>query len=201
MVGPDVDAAVTANETPTLCVAVDETPLIVNANVPVALVAVVATVRVELPPAMTDAGANVPVAPAGRPATDRLTVWAAPEVTCVPTVYVVLEPWTTVWLEGLALMAKSSSGAAVTVKLTVVKWVVEVETYWPVTVSVNVPSAAPAVVAMVRVEPCPAVTDAGLKVALVPEGSPLADRLTVRGIPEIAWVLTAYVVLEPTTTV
>jgi hypothetical protein len=96
MVGPEVDDAVMASETPVLCVAVAETPLIVSANVPVAVVVVVVTVRIEVPPAPTDAGTNAPVASDGNPVTDKLTVRADPEVTCVFTVYVVLEPWTTV---------------------------------------------------------------------------------------------------------
>lgn len=65
----------------------------------------------------------------------------------------------------------------------------------------NVPVAAAAVVAIVSVEPCPAVTDAGLNVALTPEGNPLSDRLTVRAVPEVTCVLTAYVALDPATTV
>jgi len=169
--------------------------------VPVTVVVVVTTVRVELPPAVTDGGANVPVAPEGRPETDRFTFWAVPEATCVFTVYVVLEPWATVWLAGDALMAKSSVGAAVTVRVTVAEWLAGGDAYWPVSVRVNVPTAAAPVVAMVRVEPCPAVTDAGLKDALAPEGNPLAERLTVRAVPEVTWVLTAYVVFEPATTV
>jgi hypothetical protein len=40
-----------------------------------------------------------------------------------------------------------------------------------------------------------------LNVALVAEGSPLADKLTVCAIPDATCVLTANVVLEPTTTV
>lgn len=95
IVGPGVDAAVTTSETPVVCVAVDETPLIKSAYVPVVVVVVVATVRVEVPPAMTDAGTKAPVAPEGNPVTDRLTFWAVP-VNCVLTVYVVLDPWTIV---------------------------------------------------------------------------------------------------------
>jgi hypothetical protein len=68
---------------------------------------VVETVRIEVPPALTDAGLNEPVAPAGNPLTERLTGRGAPDVACVVTVYVVLEPWTTVWLLGIALIAKS----------------------------------------------------------------------------------------------
>src|SRR5438876_3085491 len=98
-------------------------------------------------------------------------------------------------------MEKSSGGAAVRVRLTVVEWVISGDAYWPVTMSVNVPIAADAVVAIVSVEPCPAVTDAGSNVALAPEDSPLADRLTVRAVPDATWVVTAYVVLEPATIV
>src|SRR5438552_638882 len=97
-------------------------------------------------------------------------------------------------------MAKSSVGAATTVRLTVIEWVVGGNAYWPVTASVNVPTAATEVVAMVSVEPCPAVTDAGSNVAPAPDGNPLAERLTVRAVPATTCVLTAYVVLEPVTT-
>ena len=47
------------------------------------------------------------LAPAGSPVAVRLTARAVPAVTNVLTVYVVLEPWTTVRLDGLALMEKS----------------------------------------------------------------------------------------------
>src|SRR5206468_11840707 len=87
-----------------------------SVNVPVAAVDVAAMVRTELPPAVTEAGLKVPVAPAASPLTDRLTVPAGPDVACVLTVYVVLEPWTTVCVEGLALIAKSSGTGAVTVR-------------------------------------------------------------------------------------
>src|SRR2546426_1176459 len=76
-------------------------------NVPVAAVVVVAIVRTELPPAFTDAGLKLPVAPAPSPLMERLTERGAPDVACVLTLYVVLEPLTTVWLPGLAVIAKS----------------------------------------------------------------------------------------------
>ncbi|MDP9274722.1 MAG: hypothetical protein M3O99_03900 [Chloroflexota bacterium] len=47
------------------------------------------------------------LAPEGRPVAERLTARAVPAVTNVLTVYVVLEPCATVWLEGLALIEKS----------------------------------------------------------------------------------------------
>lgn len=50
---------------------------------------------------------KVALAPEGNPVAVRLTGRAAPAVADVLTMYVVLEPWTTVWLDGLALMEKS----------------------------------------------------------------------------------------------
>jgi hypothetical protein len=81
--------------------------VIVKPNVPVAAVAAVDTVSVELWPARTEAGAKLALAPAGNPLAERLTVRAVPAKTSVPTVYVVVEPWTTVRLGGLALIEKS----------------------------------------------------------------------------------------------
>src|SRR5206468_1289403 len=180
MVGPGADAVVTTSETPVVCVAADEEPLIVSANVPVTAASVVATVRVEVPPARTDGGANAPVAPEGNPVTVRFTVWAEPEVTCVLTVYVVLEPATIVWLAGAALMEKSSGAVVVaTVRMATAECDVGGELYWPVIVKPNVPVAAVAVVDTVRVEFCPALIEAGLKFAFAPDGNPVAERLTV----------------------
>ena len=98
-------------------------PVIVNVNTPVVAVVMVATVKVALCPAVTAAGRNVPVAPAGSPPSDRLTVRAVPEVSCVATVYDVPDPWTIVLDEGLALIAKSSGTGALTVRLTAVECV------------------------------------------------------------------------------
>ena len=169
-------------------------------NVPVAAVVVVAMVRTELPPAVTDVGLNEPAAPVPSPLTERVTVCAVPDATCVLTVYVVLEPWTTLCAEGLALIAKSSITGAVTVKPTVVECVAP-DGYWPATDSVNVPVAAVVVVAMVRTELPPAVTDAGLKEPVAPAPSPLTDKVTVRAMPDATCVLTVYMALEPWTTV
>src|SRR5438034_148401 len=201
MVGPGADAVVTSSETPVVCVAADEEPLIVSAKVPVTAASVVATVRVEAPPAMTDGGANAPVAPEGSPVTVRLTVSAAPEVTCVVTAYVVLDPWATVWFDGLALMEKSSGAVvAVTVRMATVECDVGGELYWPVIVKPNVPVVAVAVVDTVRLEFCPALIEAGVKLAFAPDGNPVAERLTVRAAPAVTSVLTVYVVAEPWTT-
>jgi hypothetical protein len=56
---------------------------------------------------VTEVGLKLALAPAGNPVAARLTARAVPAVTNVLTVYLVLEPWTTLWLDGLALMEKS----------------------------------------------------------------------------------------------
>src|SRR5206468_2524175 len=109
--------------------------------------------------------------------------------TCVLTANVVLDPASTDWLGGRALMEKSSSPAA-TVRPAAMECVAGGELYWPVIVKANIPVAAVAVVDTVRVEFCPAVIETGLKVALAPEGNPVAERLTGRGAPAVASVLT-----------
>ena len=102
-------AAVTVRLTAVECVDGGElySPVIVTPNVPVAAVPVVDTVSVEFWPAVTEVGLKLALAPAGSPVAVRLTARAVPAVTNVLTVYVVLEPWTTVRLDGLALMEKS----------------------------------------------------------------------------------------------
>src|SRR5439155_5997533 len=197
---PVADAAVITRGTEVECVGPDAYwPAVASVDVPVAAVVVVVTASVALCPAVTAVGMNAALAPAGSPLIDRLTERAVPDVTCVSTVYVVLEPWTTVCVDGLAAIAKSSGTGAVTVKLTAAECVAP-DGYCPVTDSVNVPVAAVVVVAMVRTEVPPAFTDAGLKVPVAPAPSPLTDRLTVCAAPDATCVLTVYVVLEPWTT-
>src|SRR2546426_398645 len=78
----DGGAAVTVKLTEVLCVALAAVPVIVMVYVPGAAVPA-PTVRVELPPAVTEVGLSVAVAPAGAPLTVRLTVSAGPLVTAV----------------------------------------------------------------------------------------------------------------------
>src|ERR1041385_2371939 len=63
-------------------------------------------VSVELPPAVTLAGLNDAVVPAGTPLADRLTVCALPELTAVAIVVEVLVPCAALTLLGLALIVK-----------------------------------------------------------------------------------------------
>jgi len=66
--------AVTTRPTVVLWVAVVPVPVIVRVKLPDGVDAPAVTLSVELPPAVTDTGLNVPVAPVGRPVTERLTV-------------------------------------------------------------------------------------------------------------------------------
>src|SRR5439155_512304 len=99
-------------------------PLIVSVNVPVGVDVDVVTVSVEPPPARTAAGEKVPLAPAGRPASENVTVCALPDVTSVLTLYVVPSPRRMPLLDGVAAIEKSSTGRGVTVSETVVVCVV-----------------------------------------------------------------------------
>src|SRR5439155_1538022 len=94
----------------------------------------VARVSVEPAPAVTVAGLNVAVVPAGRPVADRVTVWAVPEATAVETVVVVDEPCVTVPEVGLSDREKSLVAGGVTVSAYDVVCVCEVPV--PVTVTV-----------------------------------------------------------------
>jgi hypothetical protein len=139
------------------------------------------TVSVDAPPAVTEAGLKLAVAPAGRPLALRLTVCALPLSTAVLIVAVPLLPWAIVTLAGLAEIEKSDGGAGLTVRLTVVECVA-VEPV-PVTVIVYVAGVVAAATEAVIVDDAPAATDAGLNEIVTPAGWPLALRLTLCAAP------------------
>src|SRR5579875_548185 len=186
----------TVKLTVAVCVSVPLVPVIVSVYVPAAVLLPVATVSVELPPALTDAGLNVPVAPAGSPLTLSPTVPVNPFTAPVFTVYVVLLPAFTVCALGAAEIVKSG---VFTVKLTVAVCVSV--PLVPVIVSVYVPAAVLLPVATVSVALPPALTDVGLNVPVAPAGSPLTLSPTVPVNPFTAPVFTVYVVLLPAFTV
>src|SRR6266545_1710659 len=78
--------------------------------VPLAAEAVVVTVMVAVPPAVTDAGVKLAVTPAGAPDADSATGCAVPDTTAVDTVTVVDEPAVTVPEPGLSDSEKSLAG-------------------------------------------------------------------------------------------
>jgi hypothetical protein len=154
------------------------------------VVADVVIVSVEVPPAATTAGLNVPVAPAGSPLTASVTF---PDAPCcvVVTVYVVPVPALTERLAGTTASVKSAGPI-----VSVTAWLCTFEPSVPVTVTVLVWYDAPAGIVTVIVALPPAAIVALSKVAVTPDGIPLADSVTFPVTPTIV-VLIAYVVENP----
>ena len=83
--------AVITSVTDAECVVVPLVPVMVIGKLPVGVVLLVVTVSVEFPE-VSDAGLNVPAAPAGNPLMLRLTEPVKPPVGVTVAVYVVLLP-------------------------------------------------------------------------------------------------------------
>lgn len=111
------DPAVTVSDAVAECDVAPDVPVTVNVVNEAAMVVV--TVRVDEPPAVTVAGTNEPLAPAGRPATLSAIDCVLPFTAAVDTVYVVEAPAATVRAAGE--MPTVKSGGAVTVRLAVVE--------------------------------------------------------------------------------
>lgn len=88
----------------------------VSVDVPSGVLADVAIVRIELPPAGIEAGLKDPDTPVGRPLTLKFTVPLKLFMTALLTVYEVLLPWPADALVGEAVIEKS--GAPVTFSVT-----------------------------------------------------------------------------------
>ena len=135
---------------------------------------VTVSLRVDEAPAATDEGVKLALTPFGRPDADKEIVKIEPLTTLVEICEVPLLPRATDTEVGFALMLKSETGAAVTVRVTVVVCVLP--PLLPVMVTVCGPVAAVADTVKVRVEvPAPAM-DVGLKPAVTPFGRPDADK-------------------------
>jgi len=106
--------------TDTVCVVDVPVPVTVIVDVPSGVVASVATVSVELSPAVMLVGTNVVVAPSGRPLADNVIVSGGP---AVDTRIESELPWTMSIVVGDALIEKS--GCAFTTNDTVVVCVAE----------------------------------------------------------------------------
>jgi hypothetical protein len=148
-------------------------------------------VKTAVPPALTDAGANEALAPAGTPVADRVTLSALPDVTAVEIVLVTVPPCATETLVGLAAIEKSLR----TVTLMLVVCVAEAPA--PVMVRLKVPPGVLAPGVSVSVELAPAVTLVGLNVAVAPAGSPVTDSATLCAAPAVIAVEIVLVALPP----
>jgi hypothetical protein len=181
-------APVTARFAVALWVA--ELPAPVTVKVADADAAPDAAVRVSVlePPAVTEAGLNEPVTPAGSPLSASDTACALPEVTAVLTVNEVEAPALTLPEAGLIEIEKSLVAGALTVRLAVALCVAEAPA--PVTVKVALADAALAAAVRVSVLLAPAGTEVGLKLAVTPAGRPAIERFTVCALPEVTAVET-----------
>lgn len=169
----------------------------VTLTVPVAAVLLAARVRLEVPGVPTDAGLKLAVTPEGSPDADNATAELNPPSAEVDTVTPAELPCVRDTLEGARLKVKSGGCAAVTVTAIVVVCVTPPPV--AVTVMLKVPAAAMLLAEIVIVElPVPgAAMEAGLKVAVTPEGRPDADRVIAELKPPVAVVETVLLAALP----
>jgi hypothetical protein len=176
--------------------------LIVIVDVPAVAVLLAVKVKVELPEpgAAIDVGLKAAVTPAGSPLAESDTAELKPPETVVEIVLDPLLPAATERLAGEALTAKSG----VAVEETVKEIVVLCETPPPLAliVIVDVPVAAVLLAVNVNVElPEPgAAIDVGLKLAVTPAGSPVAESETAELKPPETVVETVVVFVPPSAT-
>jgi len=194
--------AVIVSETVALCETPPPLALIVIVDVPAAAVLAAVNVRVELPEpgAAMDAGLNAAVTPAGSPLAESETAELKPPETVVEMVLVPELPAATERLAGDALTAKSGVAVAETVKETVVLWETPPPLALIVTVEVPVAAVLPAVNVSVELPEPGAAIDVGLKLAVTPAGSPLAERETAELKPPETVVETVVVFVPPCAT-
>jgi hypothetical protein len=148
-----------------------ELPVTVTVAVPP--VAVAEAVKVNVLVDVPGFGLKLAVTPLGRPDAEKVTLPLKPFAGVIVIVLVPLVPCTRLKLPGDAEMVKL--GAAVTVRLIVVVWVMLPDV--PVMVTVTVPSDAVALA--VRVKVLELVAGFGLKLAVTPVGRPDAERVTL----------------------
>jgi hypothetical protein len=107
-----VAAGVTTSETVVERTSAPLEPVMLMAKVPVGVLAVVATVIVEEPEVVTEAGEKLAVAPEGSPLALKVTVPVKPPDGVTVAVYVVLAPRTTLCELGVAETEKSGVATA-----------------------------------------------------------------------------------------
>src|SRR2546425_1251251 len=110
---------------------------------------------------------------------------------------VALPPWTADRLLGFALIEKSLGAGVVIVSVRVVLWVALGAV--PVTVTEYGPGVVAGTTVNGSVELVPAVIGLGINEAVVPDGNPLADSVTLSAEPLIAAVEIVDVALPPWT--
>ena len=169
-------------------------PVAVTTRLTVPVVAVLLAVKVSvelpLPGAAIEVGLKLAVTPVGRAETDSETAELNPPLTLVESVLLPELPWTTERLAGEALSVNVGVAAALTVRAIIMVWVTPPPV--PVTVTFTVPVVAVLLAVKVRLElPAPgAAMEAGLKLAVTPEGSPETESETAALNPPLTVVVT-----------
>jgi hypothetical protein len=174
-------AAVTVRLIVVVWVKVPEVPVMVTLTVPVVAEPVAVSVKVlEFAGLVVLGGLNEAVTPLGKAEadTDKLTPPVKPFTGVTEVVLEPLAPCTTDKLAGEAEREKSGTGAAVTVRESVVVLVKPPEVPAMMTVAVPGVTALPTVKAKV-LEVVVLVVLVGLNEAVTPAGKPEADRLTL----------------------
>jgi hypothetical protein len=170
----------TARVTTAECVTLPLVPVMVRLELPAGVEVVVLTVSVDDPELLTDAGLKLAVVPAGKPETASETLPLKPLIAPTVAMYVVLLPAVTVCDAGVAESEKSATAMGLTVRVTVAECVTM--PLVPVMVNVAFPAGVALLVVTVSVDEPEPLTVAGLKLAVAPEGNPVAlkDTLPVK---------------------
>jgi hypothetical protein len=169
-------------------------PVIVTVAAP--RVAVLDAVKVSVLVPVVEAGLNAAVTPAGNPLVVKATLPVKPPVGATVIVLTAVAPRLIDVVAGLAEMEKFGVAGALTVKLIVAECVVV--PLVPTTVTVATPVAAVADAVRVRTELVPVVVVvAGLKLAVTPEGNPVALKATAPTNPPVRVTVMVLVPLPP----
>jgi len=153
--------------------------------VPVTVDEATAIVMVEVPAPVIEVGLKLTVTPAGWPVADKVMAELKPPVTVLLMVEPPELPCATETEAGAAPMEKL--GGPVTVRETVVVWLVLPEV--PVTVMLYVPVTVDEATAIVMVEVPAPVIEVGLKLTVTPVGWPVADKVTAESKPPVTTLL------------
>jgi hypothetical protein len=169
---------VIVRDTEALSISPPPAPVTVTVEVPAAEVLPTVSVRVEVPaPPEMLAGLKLAVTPDGRPLADKDTALPKPPAAALVMVEVPELPAFTLTDAGLAESEKLGAVPLVIVRLMVAVSVKPPPA--PVMVRVDVPALAPLLAVRVSVEePDPPEMVVGLKLAVTPDGNPLAARET-----------------------
>jgi hypothetical protein len=149
----------------------------VTVYVPAGVVTAVEIPSVDVKAGVREGGVKLAAAPWGRPEAERVTRSAKPSTPRIETVADRDSPWMAEPEAGVTETEKSGAGMAVTVSVKPCVWVMPPPV--PVTVTAYVPGGVVTAVEMVSFEVKPGIPEGGAKLAVAPEGSPVADRPTV----------------------